>query len=171
MSQTLVLSIGLDLAVLNARDMVLQSGGYIVVSAMSAEEGLRLIQDGDFDLIIVCHTLPVEDGERLTRFIRTSGSRIPIACVSGGLQQPPSFADAAVEKSPIEFLAGIRDLLAGQSRMASIAEITRDMRPTIISEISTPRSRSDNGREDREMQNNGGTSGFLEQTREQGASR
>ena len=138
MSQTLVLSIGLDLAVLNSRDLLLQSADYIVVPAMSAEEGFRLFQDGDFDLIILCHTLPIEDCERLTRFIRTSGSRIPIASVSGGLRQPPSIADATLDKSPIELLAGIRDLLAGQGRVAKTAETTSDTSRTIISGISTP---------------------------------
>jgi DNA-binding response OmpR family regulator len=171
MSQTLVLSIGLDLAVLNSRDLLLQSADYTVVPAMSAEEGRRLFQDGDFDLIILCHTLPIEDCERLTRFIRASGSRIPIASVCGGLQESPLFADATLEKSPIEFLAGIRDLLARRSRTATIAETTSDLSRKIIPEIGTPISRSHDGRHEKEMQNNAGTSGFVKETRERVASR
>ena len=89
MSQTLVLSIGFDLALLDIRNQVLQSAGYIVVSAMSAEEAIHLFRDGDFDLVILCHSLPREHCERLTHFIRNSGSRIPVACVSGEFRQSP----------------------------------------------------------------------------------
>ena len=83
MALVLVLSVGLDASLLGARSLILQSEGYIVVSAMSAEEAIHLFQDGDFDLVILCHSLPREHCERLTRFIRNSGSRIPVACVSG----------------------------------------------------------------------------------------
>jgi hypothetical protein len=39
------------LAVLNARDLLLQPADYIVMPAMSAEEGLRLFHEGDFEII------------------------------------------------------------------------------------------------------------------------
>lgn len=119
MSQALVLSIGFDLAVLNARNLVLESAGYIVVPAMSAEQALQVLLDGDFDLVILCHSLPIEVCELLTRFIRTSGLRIPIARVLGELCQSASFA-ATLERTPIEFLAGIRDLMAEENHMSSI---------------------------------------------------
>ncbi|MGD0830346.1 MAG: hypothetical protein ABR907_05340 [Terracidiphilus sp.] len=64
------------------RNQILRSAGYIVVSVMSVREGIQRFQDGDFDLIMLCHTLPINDGERLISFIRASGSRILIVCVS-----------------------------------------------------------------------------------------
>lgn len=156
MSQTLVLSIGFDLALLDIRNQVLQSAGYIVVSAMSAEEAIHLFRDGDFDLVILCHSLPIEHCERLTRCIRNSGSRIPVAYVSGEFRQSPRFTDTTLEKTPGQFLAGIRDLLAGQNHMPSIVETKPDIERTIISKSRSPISKPDNGRADKATQNNAG---------------
>jgi len=171
MSQTLVLSIGFDLALLDIRNQVLQSAGYIVVSAMSAEEAIHLFRDGDFDLVILCHSLPREHCERLTHFIRNSGSRIPVACVSGEFRQSPPFTDATLEKTPVQFLAGIRDLMAGQNHMPSILETKPDFERTIISKSRAPISKPDNIRAEKATQNNAGTARFLEQTKERVASR
>jgi DNA-binding response OmpR family regulator len=67
MPQTLVLSVGLNPAILDSREPILQSVGYIVVSAPSIKEAVHHFQDGDFDLIILCHTLPIKDCERLIK--------------------------------------------------------------------------------------------------------
>jgi CheY-like chemotaxis protein len=112
MSQTLVLSIGSQLAVLDTRELILRSAGYIVVSAISIEEAVRFFQDGDFDLIVLCHTLPTKECERLTSLIRASGSRIPIVSVSGtaGGEQN-AFADATVDQDSGRFLRSVGEVL------------------------------------------------------------
>ncbi len=117
MSQTLVLSIGADPAVLDARNHLLRSAGYIVVSAISIKEAVRLFQNGDFDLIILCDTLPAIDRERLACFVRASGSRIPIAAISGACSECNRFADVGIEDDPVEFLAGVRSLLVRHDQM------------------------------------------------------
>ncbi|WP_058187894.1 response regulator [Terracidiphilus gabretensis] len=119
MPQTLVLSVGSDPTILGTRNLILRSAGYIVVSAKSIQEAVHLFQESDFDLIILCHTLPQEDCEDLIRFIRASGSRIAVASVSGGLVEYDAFAEMILEKEPAAFLAGIGDLLAKQAQMHS----------------------------------------------------
>lgn len=105
MSQTLVLSVGSDPVVLDTRDLILRSAGYIVVSATSIREAVHLFQDGDFDLVILCHSLPKRESERLTRFIRALGSRIPIVSVSGGVfAERNDFVDADLNKDPVSLL-------------------------------------------------------------------
>lgn len=138
---------------------------------MSAEEAIHLFRDGDFDLVILCHSLPIEHCERLIRFIRNSGSRIPVACVSGEFRQSPRFMDATLEKTAVQFLAGIRDLLAGQNHMPSIVETKPDIERTIIAKSRTPISKPDDSRADKTTQNNAETARFFEQTRERVASR
>ena len=120
MSETLVLSVGLDPLILYARETILRSAGFFVVSAMSMKEAFNLFQDGDFDLMILCGTLPVRDRERLTCLIRASGSRIPIASVSGRPGEQAFFSEVSVEPSPVELLAGIKRLLAKQFEVGSI---------------------------------------------------
>lgn len=74
MAETLILSVGLDPVNLFARETVLRSAGYTVVSAMSVKEAFHLFQNGDFDLMILGKTLPAKDRERLTCLIRVSES-------------------------------------------------------------------------------------------------
>lgn len=123
MSETLVLSVGLDPLILDAREEVLKSAGYIVVSAMSIKEAFHLFRDGDFDLMILCHTLPAKDRERLTCLIRASGSRIPVAFISGLSGEQAIFSDFILEEDPVELLAGIGHLLAKRFEMARIGSL------------------------------------------------
>jgi CheY-like chemotaxis protein len=121
MSETLVLSVGLDPLVLYSRETILRSAGYIVVSATSIREAFHLFRDGDFDLMILCPTFAVRDRERLTCLIRASGSRIPVAAISGAPGEQALFSDATLEENPTELIAGIRRLLARRFELAAIA--------------------------------------------------
>ena len=169
MSQTLVLSIGSDLAVLDTRDLILRSAAYVVVSAISIEEAVRFFQDGDFDLIVLCHTLPLKDSERLTCFIRASGSRIPIVCVSGTVhREHNAFADATLDQGPVEFLGSLVELLSKHAPMQPLGVSARHNHGEVAWAKKVPGSRSSTGfdRREREMQDNQGVLSFLERTRE-----
>ncbi len=118
MPQALVLSVGSDPRVLDTRELLLRSAGYSVVSAISIKEAVYLLKDGEFDAIVLCHTLPAKDCERLTGAVRASGSRIPIVCVSGAtLDGHNSFADATVDKNPAAFLKAIEDVLRSHAQI------------------------------------------------------
>jgi len=95
MSEIFVLSVGVDSMILEARARLLRSAGFNVVSAMSIKEAFRLFQDGDFDLLLLCHTLPAQDRERLLRLIRASG--IPVASIYGSLGDLSDTTAARVE--------------------------------------------------------------------------
>jgi CheY-like chemotaxis protein len=120
MPETLVLSVSLDPIALYAREAVLRSAGYIVVSTSSIKEAIHLFQDGDFDLMILCPTLSAKDRERLTGWIRASGSRIPIASISSASREHIVCPDTTFEKNPVELVAGIKCMLAKQFELTSI---------------------------------------------------
>ncbi|MGD0913380.1 MAG: hypothetical protein ABR928_15925 [Terracidiphilus sp.] len=88
---------------------------------MSIKEAFHLFQEGDFDLIALCHTLPATDRERLIWLIRASGSRIPVACILGTQGNETVFSDAALEQTPVKLLPGIRRLLADQFKRALVS--------------------------------------------------
>lgn len=79
-----ILNLGHDPALLSTRHMVLQSAGYLVESTSSIARALRSLREGDFDLVIVCHSL--SDGERtyFAESIRETGSAVPLIFVSAG---------------------------------------------------------------------------------------
>ena len=111
MALTLILSVGLDSDLLGSRNLVLQSAGYTVVSAHSVKEAVQRFQAGDFDLVLLCQSISMLEKERLTSWIRASGSRIPVVCVSGKLLDGYACSSGTVGSNPEALLAGIKEAL------------------------------------------------------------
>jgi CheY-like chemotaxis protein len=116
MMPDIVLAIGLDPSLMTIRDLVLQSAGYAVVEASSLEEAVDHFQSGDFDLVLLCYSVPAGDRERLASLIRASGSRIPIVSIAGSLGECDTFANSTLEDGPNKFVAGIRDALSNAKK-------------------------------------------------------
>jgi CheY-like chemotaxis protein len=96
---------------LRARGLVLESAGYLVESASTLKGAADRFQSGDFDLVLLCHSVPRKDRDRLTSLIRSSRSRTPIISIAGNLGECDAFATATLEDGPNNFLAGIKDVL------------------------------------------------------------
>ena len=107
----MVLTVGFDLSLMTNRTLVLRSAGYVVIQASLLEEAVGHFLAGDFDLILLCHSVPAADRERLTSLIRASGSRIPVISIAGGLGTCDAFANATLEDGPNKFVAAIREVL------------------------------------------------------------
>lgn len=137
MSSTLVLSVGFDRILLEPRNQVLRSEGYLVVAAYSLRAAVDYFSAGDFDLVVLCHSVPQEDRERLTSLLRASGSRIPVVSVSGNVCGCDHFATATLEDGDYKFLSGIRDALA---RAARTSVWVSDRRKIVIAPDKRPPS-------------------------------
>jgi CheY-like chemotaxis protein len=111
MSSTVLLSVGLDSMLLEARNAVLRSEGYLVKPASSLKEAVQCFREGDFQLVVLCHSLPKAEREQLICWIRASGSSIPIVTVSAGFDGEDQFANAIVKRDPASLLKGIRRAL------------------------------------------------------------
>lgn len=126
MALTLVLSIGLDVELLSTRNLVLQSAGYLVVPAYSLKEAVDRFQDGDFDLVLLCQSIPTKEKDRLTCWIRASGSRVPVLSVSASPCQRDAFTDATIESDPNSLLEGMKEALLKAGMSATRASTFRD---------------------------------------------
>jgi hypothetical protein len=73
-------------------------------------------QEGDFDLVVLSHSLPMASRERLLSLIRASGSRVPVVCTTDSFGDFDSFADATVGKEPHELMREIGKVLTNQVR-------------------------------------------------------
>src|SRR5258705_7523898 len=98
MPLTIVLSVGFDPSLLRPRTLVLQSAGYLVESASSLKEAVDRFQSGDFDLVLLFHSVPRKDRYRLTSVLRSSGSRIPIISIVGTLGECNSLSSATLDE-------------------------------------------------------------------------
>jgi len=107
-----LLAVGLNSSLLESQRSVWQSAGYHVTSAGSIREGIAHFHEGNFDLVLLSHSIPTESRERLAFLIRASGSRIPVVSVSDSSSNCDSFADATILDGPDNLLQGIKDLLS-----------------------------------------------------------
>ena len=136
MAETLILSVGPDPSTLYAREALLRSEGYIVVSATSIKEAFRMFQDEDFDLMILGEALPQQDRERLTYLIRASGSRIPIVSLATIPWEQGVFPDAIFQEDPAGLAASIRRLLGKQFDLTTVG--SSSTRASRLSPIGAP---------------------------------
>ena len=111
MPHTVVLAVGRDPVLLETRSQVLQAAGYTVIPERSLKKAVVMFGDGDFDLVLLCHSIPAQDRERLTQLLREHTSRTPIVSVSCNLSALDSFADATLGNDPKELILGLRELL------------------------------------------------------------
>ena len=116
MPHILVLAVGRDRLLLETRSRVLQAAGYTVIPELSLKKAVSRSRDEDFDVVLLCHSIPADDRERLVRLIREHTSRKPIVSIATTLGQRDLFADATIESDPDELLNGLHDVLRKKPR-------------------------------------------------------
>lgn len=114
MPVAVVLAVGVDSSLLVNQRLVLQSAGCYFIPARSIRDAIAQLKEGDFDLVLLGHFLPIESRERLTFLIRASGSRVPVVCVKESSSGHDSFADATIRNEPDHLLRVIGELLANR---------------------------------------------------------
>jgi CheY-like chemotaxis protein len=108
----LILAVGREPALLEYRSQILRRAGYIVDSEYSVKDAINRFKHGDFDLVLLCHSIPVKERERLISSIRAFGSLTPIVSVAHPhAHAPEAFADATVQSAPEMLLSGIQSAL------------------------------------------------------------
>jgi len=124
----ILLAVGLDPMFLESQRSVWHSAGYYVTVAGTIREGIAQFHEGDFDLVLLSHSLPAESRERLAFLIRASGSRVPVVSVSNSSSSCDSFADATLNSTlqhePGHLLLQIESLLAKHGEMPMAPEST-----------------------------------------------
>jgi len=111
-----VLAIGFDPWQIEAQRTVWRSAGCFVTAAESMREALGEFMGGDFDLVLLDHSIPAEDRDRLTSWIRASGSRTPVACITDSSGNPEDLAYSTIKNEPHALPRRIGELLATQTR-------------------------------------------------------
>ncbi|HVT98478.1 MAG TPA: response regulator [Acidobacteriaceae bacterium] len=112
MDLSVILNVGSDATLLDTRRMILQAAGYIVESANSIDEAIERFRLGDFDLVLLCHSLSERDRRRLISLIRASGSGTPVVAVGYGPgQYSDGLADATLDSGPRDLISGVRNVL------------------------------------------------------------
>ncbi len=121
MPLTLVLAVGADSSLMATQRPAWRSAGYFVTPAGSIREAITHLRNGDFDLVLLFHSIPTESRERLAFLIRSRGMRVPIVSVADPSSSHDSFADATIRNEAELLLQGIGELLATRAKTHSPA--------------------------------------------------
>jgi DNA-binding response OmpR family regulator len=143
MALTLVLSVGFDSQLLATRNLVLQSAGYTVVRAFSLKAAADCFQTLDFDLVLLCQSIPTKEKDRLVSWIRVSGSRIPVVSISEELCQKDGFACVTVGSEPDALLSVIRKALSNSAIPEARTATYRDKQEAAVASRNKPPGSSD----------------------------
>jgi DNA-binding NtrC family response regulator len=119
MPLTVILAVGLDSSLLAGQNSVWKSAGYFVTSTGSINDAINHLRDGDFDVVLLGHSIPADSRERLTYLLRASGSRTPVVCVTDSANHRDSFADATIRNEPTSLLQCIGELMAERAKTPS----------------------------------------------------
>jgi DNA-binding NtrC family response regulator len=112
MPHIVTLSVGRDPLLLQTRGQVLRSDGYSVSSTVSAEQALQQFKAGDFDVVILCHSIPARERARLADAIHSHSPNTPVVVVAAGFGGKDRAADAVIENEPTTLLQELPRLLA-----------------------------------------------------------
>jgi DNA-binding NtrC family response regulator len=112
MGTTVVLAVGLDSWLLANQNTFWKSAGYVLINANTIKEAIENFKRGDFDMVLLGHSISLENKERLTFLIRASGSRTPVVCIADSSDECGAFADATLKNDANAVVAGIGELLA-----------------------------------------------------------
>lgn len=92
--------------------MVLRSGGHFVESACSIGDALHRFQTGDFDLVLLCHSIPERERHNIVSFIRNSGSATPVILVAPApAPHTDGLASQIIDSSPAVLLRSLNKVL------------------------------------------------------------
>jgi DNA-binding response OmpR family regulator len=107
-----ILSISNDASLLSTRKNLLEYAGYEVVSpeGFAAAFDACEAENGDFDLVVVGHSVPRVDKERIIAQVRKK-RRCPILVLLRAHESSVRGADVSVEADPNIFLAAVKMML------------------------------------------------------------
>jgi two-component system response regulator CpxR len=100
---------------LSVRIMVLESAGYVVLTATNASQGLEAFRAHPVDLVITDHLMSEATGSELAQELRRLDPNLPVIILSGGpilggVREPPDYFLHKLD-GPTEMIAKVRSIL------------------------------------------------------------
>jgi len=112
MPVTVVLAIGFDAWLFESQRTLWRSSGHFVTPAASISEGINHFSEGDFDAVLLGGMLSEQSRERIISLMRSSGSTIPVLCVTEASASCEACQFAAHSSEPTAVMRQIAELLA-----------------------------------------------------------
>jgi DNA-binding NtrC family response regulator len=111
MPRNTILSAGRDRPLLYTRNRVLEEAGYIVTSAITTAEIVEKFFAGDFDLIILCHSIPQDERQRIATLAHNHSPSTPVMVLADMASRRYEFGDLTVYSEATTLLESIPEAL------------------------------------------------------------
>jgi DNA-binding response OmpR family regulator len=105
-----ILSISYDPILLSTRQVLLESRGHTVTSAEGYIEAMRKCREGDYDLLIIGHSIPHEDKKTILNEMRQHCDAPVLALVRSGEQKLDAVNEAVDASRPDLLVAAVERL-------------------------------------------------------------
>ena len=94
----------------------------------SIDETIEWLSETDFDLVLLCHSIPVQDRDRLINAIRSTNSQIPIYLVaSASNNYQAGLVDGILSSRPRDLLKALSCRTGIQSMQNSVSRMSWKM--------------------------------------------
>jgi hypothetical protein len=123
-----VLAVGFDPTLLKAQRSTQASRDYVIAAAESIKDAITCIHELNFDVVLLGQRLSVEDQQRLTFLVRSSGCRVPVICVTRSSGPTGNSSNGNIESTPETLLIGIAETLAEIAGKSPKADTARQPR-------------------------------------------
>jgi len=116
--EKMLLCIDVSESILQYEKALFERSGYIVITASSAQHGLRLASIFDFDAVLLDYQMPDMDGHQIALALRRLKPETPVILFSGGEvpDETCKIVDAVVART-----GSIRELLPTVTRLCDLA--------------------------------------------------
>lgn len=102
-----ILSAGRDASLLGTRNAVLRAEGYSVVTAVTAAEIVDLFFAGDYDMVVLCHTIPALERQKIIRLMRNHAPSTPVMVLTSHDGQQADDGAVRVRNNPKELVEAV----------------------------------------------------------------
>lgn len=109
----LLLSVGSDPELMKVRTLVLLNAGYAVRQAVSAADAVKIFKAGDFDLVVLCHSIPEKERLSLIAAVRDVSPSVKIIVVRKDGELSSKLADETVHSldGPEALIEAVKETL------------------------------------------------------------
>ena len=83
-----ILSGGHNSAILRARNAVIETAGYHVVTTKDSDLLLDLVEKQHFDAVVLCNSMPVRTRETIARGLKKLKPQMPLIVICSYLEKP-----------------------------------------------------------------------------------
>jgi hypothetical protein len=106
---TRVVAFGYDRMLVELRSRVLRMSGYQVEETFTMAEASESAQSDLIDALVICHTVPLDQKEKLVSAVRRTRKLMPILCIRTRQHDVMPSDCVSVENSPVAILDAMRD--------------------------------------------------------------